>query len=204
MKTWLRQHPDTLPDGLDATEGTSHELRRGLEKMGWRLVELADRFLVIQPDPEGDTSFAQQVINEEAEDDASSADEEIDAAQEITFGLERDLQATLRLHIEQLEPGLRLADGGRELATEAGRIDITANDAEGRIVVIELKAGIAQPAIIAQVLAYMATVENPRSKPVRGIIVAGDFNPRVVLASRAIPNLELRRYAIQFAFRPID
>ena len=35
MKEWLRQHPDRVPTGLDATSSTSHELRNGLKKIGW-------------------------------------------------------------------------------------------------------------------------------------------------------------------------
>jgi hypothetical protein len=122
---------------------------------------------------------------------------------EITFSLERDLQSALRSNIEQLEPGLQAADGGGEKATEAGRIDITAMDASGTLVVIELKAGRAKSSIIAQVLAYMTSVANSEGKPVRGIIVAGDFPERVILASRAVPNLDLRKYTFKFNFTTV-
>jgi hypothetical protein len=30
MKEWLRQHPDSIPAGLDATDSTSQQLRNGL------------------------------------------------------------------------------------------------------------------------------------------------------------------------------
>ena len=55
----------------------------------------------------------------------------------ITFGLERDLQEALRDNIEQLEPGLKIIDGGTERTVAAGRIDITAEDKEGNLVVID-------------------------------------------------------------------
>jgi len=42
-----------------------------------------------------------------------------------------------------LEPGLEIIDGGKEPITEAGKIDITARDASGKLVVVELKAGAA-------------------------------------------------------------
>lgn len=122
---------------------------------------------------------------------------------EITFSLERDLQAALRSNIGQLEKGLSIIDSGTEMATEAGKIDITAKDASGMTVVIELKAGIAKPAIVAQVLSYMATVGEP-GESVRGILVAGDFHARVVLAAKAIPNLELRQYGFQFTFSSVE
>src|SRR5437879_2456948 len=35
-------------------------------------------------------------------------------AEEITFGLERDLQAALRANIHQLDHGLEIVDGGKE------------------------------------------------------------------------------------------
>ena len=59
------------------------------------------------------------------------------------FGLERDLQAALRRTIEQLEPGLEIIDDGAERSVSSGFIDITARDAGGSIVVIELKTGTA-------------------------------------------------------------
>ena len=91
--------------------------------------------------------------------ESSEADEVIDAM-ETTFGLERDLQIALRCNIEQLEQGLKIIDEGKEQITEAGRIDITAEDKEGAIVVIELKAGTATPACITQILSYIETVRS--------------------------------------------
>ena len=54
--------------------------------------------------------------------------------------MERDLQAVLRIAIEQLEPGLTIIDDGAERSVESGFIDITARDASNTVV-IELKAG---------------------------------------------------------------
>jgi hypothetical protein len=120
--------------------------------------------------------------------------------EEITFGLERDLQIALRRNIDQLEPGLKIVDGGTERTVEAGRIDITAEDGDNKLVVIELKAVVAAPESVAQILAYMASVEEDQ-RLVRGILVAPDFHPRVVLAAKAIPNLQLKKYSFTFSFR---
>ncbi len=203
MKPWLRENPGHIPPGFSPDENTSHALRRALRKKGWEVEELSDRVLVIQPDDKGDTSFADSLLEEEIGAQETQTEEELAEADEITFGLERDLQAALRSNIAQLEPGLKIIDGDKGKSTEAGRIDITATDNAGNIVVIELKAGTAKPAIIAQVLSYMASVAESDKKPVRGIIVARDFHNRVVLASRAIPNLDLRKYTFQFSFRPV-
>jgi RecB family endonuclease NucS len=132
--------------------------------------------------------------------DARELEEVIDAV-EASFGLERDLQAALRANLEQLEPGLKAVDDGRELTTEAGRIDITAEDREGNRVVIELKAGEARPESVSQVLAYMGVLSEADSRPVRGILVAQSFHPRVVHAAKAVPNLILRRYIVHFRFQ---
>jgi RecB family endonuclease NucS len=108
------------------------------------------------------------------------------------------------VNVEQLEVGLSLIDGGSERVTDAGRIDITARDQGGHSVVIELKAGQDQPEAVAQILAYMYAIAESDHKPVRGILVAGDFHKRVVLAARAVPNLELKKYSFQFSFKTVS
>ena len=135
-----------------------------------------------------------------SEPNSDDTPDSIDSS-EIRFGLERDLQRALRTNVAQLEPGLTISDGGSEKTVEAGRIDITAEDANGSIVVIELKAGTALPDAITQLLAYMGTVENPDGRPVRGILVANDFAPRVVQAAKAVPNISLKAYSFQFSFQ---
>lgn len=117
-----------------------------------------------------------------------------------SFALERDLQRALRGNIEQLEPGLRITDGGTERTVDAGRIDITAEDDGGNIVVIELKAGTAGMDSIGQVLSYMGSIESPEGKDVRGILVAYDFDERLVMAAKAVPNISLKAYSVQFTF----
>lgn len=202
MKEWLRRHPEMVPDGFHATRSTSQELRGALKKNGWRCGTTSDSVLLFPPDGRNYPSFADELRASEVHDGADN--EAVQEAEEITFGLERDLQMALRRNIEQLESGLKVHDGGMERVTEAGRVDITAIDKDGQIVVIELKAGTAAPSVMTQVLAYMASIAETEAKPVRGIIVAGDFDKRVLLASRAISNLELRQYAFQFTFRPME
>lgn len=133
----------------------------------------------------------------------SETDELIEAA-EATFGLERDLQLALRSNIQQLEDELVIIDNGKEYITDAGRVDILARDAKDTIVVIELKAGMAAPEALTQLLAYMGTISKQEGKEVRGILVAGDFHPRVVYAVRAVPNAKLRRYRFKFTFESVE
>lgn len=131
-------------------------------------------------------------------DDSSLEDEN-----EQTFSLERDLQSALRRSIGQLEPGLEIADGGAELSVPSGRIDILAKDAEG-LVVIELKAVRAPRDAVAQVLAYMGDLQIDRQTPVRGILVAPEFDARAISAARMVPTLTLVTYRFSFAFDPLS
>jgi len=130
--------------------------------------------------------------------------EDVIEAFETTFGVERDLQLALRQNIEQLEKGLKIIDDGKETATEAGRIDILTEDKNGNIVVVELKAGSANPDSVAQILSYMGAVSSNNKANVRGILVAGDFPSRVIYAARAVPNLQLKKYTFKFSFENVQ
>jgi len=121
------------------------------------------------------------------------------------IGLERDMQAALRRSIEQLEEGLTIVDEGAERFVESGRIDITARDRVGTIVVIELKAGPAGQRAVAQVLSYMGDilVEEGGGK-VRGLLVASAFDNKAKAAARMVPTLSLRSYGIKFSFEIVE
>lgn len=117
------------------------------------------------------------------------------------FELERHLQAALRSEIEQLEPGLKIADGGSEISVASGNIDILAEDSFGNAVVIELKAGIAKREAIGQITGYMGDlVEDEKFDKVRGILVAADFDKSARAAVRVIPSLNLKQYRFLFSF----
>lgn len=127
------------------------------------------------------------------------------AATKQSISLERDLQATLRDSIEDLESGLIIVDEGAERSVDSGFIDITAKDHEGVTVVIELKTGVAGQRAVAQILSYMGDVLNEESESiVRGILVASDFDSKARSAARIVPNLQLKRYKVQFSFTDGD
>lgn len=140
-------------------------------------------------------------------DDAYVSEEETNElvnAAETTFGIERDLQRALRENICQLDPELQIIDDGKEYVTDAGRIDILAEDRSGAVVVIELKAGVASPDALTQLLAYMGAVSRQQGKKIRGILVAADFHPRVIFAARVVPDVALRRYRFTFRFETVE
>lgn len=199
LKSWVRKNPR-----LGIADGTSHQMRTALKKKGWVLVNQSNRVLVIQPDEKGGITYASSLLEESDETEITNSQiAEIEEAHEITFSLERDMQLALRQNIEQLEKGLKIIDGGKERVTEVGRVDITASDEKGNIVVIELKAGIASPSVICQILAYMSAVADADKQTVRGILVANDFHKQVIFAAKSIPNLKLKRYSFQFTFESV-
>jgi hypothetical protein len=141
-------------------------------------------------------------IDDDAGELAVTAGEPVPANEDLgqKVGLERDIQAALRTGIEQLEPGLVIIDDGAERSVESGFIDITARDASGAIVVIELKAGSGGQRAVAQILSYMGDVAAEDKVQVRGILVAADFDRKARAAARMVPNLLLRRYTVHFQF----
>jgi RecB family endonuclease NucS len=178
MDTPLK-HVRYLPQGDDAGRAellkTGYQFR-GISKKGNQVFVLADQSV-------------------------GSIEEEAVDAIETTFGLERDLQESLLANIAQLEKGLHVASKGKEHSVPSGRIDILASDAQGRNVVIELKAGTADRDAVGQVLSYMGDLQTAEPKiSIRGILVAADFTGRAIAAARPVPNLELRKYAFKFSF----
>lgn len=121
----------------------------------------------------------------------------------LKFGLERDLQHALRANLDQLENGLKAIDGGKEMQTEIGRIDITAEDKDGNIVVIELKSDIADEGSITQIQSYMGALRKIYKRTIRGILVARTFPTKVELAAQ-VSNITLVKYGYQFTFTTVE
>ena len=118
-----------------------------------------------------------------------------------TIGLEKDMQATIRQSIDQVELGLRITDGGKERSVETGFIDITAEDVENTPVVIELKTGVAGQRAVTQILSYMGSIMDEEGRDdVRGILIASDFDRKARAAAKVIPSLTLMRYQFSFQF----
>ena len=132
----------------------------------------------------------------------ASIEESISESIETQVSLERDLQNYLAVRLHEIEPELVLFEGGIEYVTEAGRIDILAKDKSEFTVVIELKAGKAKDSALGQILGYIGCLSSSH-KNIRGILVASDFDPRVVFAAKALPNIKLIKYELKFNLREI-
>lgn len=132
-----------------------------------------------------------------------TSQDKIEQAFEASVSLERDLHSYLAGRLGELEPGLCLEANGVEYQTEAGRIDLLARDSGGRLVIVELKAGKAKDAALGQLLGYMGCLAG-RESDIRGILVASDFDNRVVLAVQALPNVRLLKYQLLFSFESVQ
>ncbi len=138
---------------------------------------------------------------QEAPDSNNDTETIAEADSSTTFRLEKDMQDAIRENIAQLDPTLEIIDNGLERKVKSGFIDILAKDSNGAFVVIELKAGKASDSVIAQILGYMGDIAQEENQPVRGIIVASDFNQRLRSTLHVAPNLELKSYRYTFDFK---
>lgn len=140
------------------------------------------------------------------EDSDSSDDlieESIIQSIETQVSLEKDLQRYLSMKISELEDGLIIVEGGVEYLTQAGRVDLLARDRVGNLVVIELKAGKAKDSALGQLLGYVGCL-SLENNSVRGILVASDFDTRVIFASKNLPNITLVKYELAFRLREVS
>ncbi|RAP42787.1 hypothetical protein BYZ73_03745 [Rhodovulum viride] len=132
--------------------------------------------------------------------DLSEANAQTASARDLCFRYEQDLQTALVSCVEQIEPGLHLFENGKEYAVPSGRIDVLAVDARGNRVVIELKATTAGHDVLGQIAAYMADIEDETGARPRGVLIAPDFDPKLIRAARMIEGLVLMKYSFAFSF----
>lgn len=127
-----------------------------------------------------------------------STPQELTEYVESSLSLERDLEEQIVSHLDVLEPGLTLVS--RQESSEVGRLDLLARDAEGRTVIIELKAGEAKDSSIGQIARYIGWYGEKEGTAPRAILVASGFPRQVRWAAKAIPGLKLVTYQVQFNF----
>ena len=142
-------------------------------------------------------------IEQAQNNESDLIENEVEDSIEARASIERDLHDYLSQHLNQIDPTLALHAGGVEYQTEAGRVDILAVDKDKNRVVIEIKAGKAKDSSLGQLLGYMGCLTTEK-KSVRGILVASEFDPRVVFACRGLPNIRLVKYSLNFSFKGIS
>jgi hypothetical protein len=143
-------------------------------------------------------------ISVDENEDSGSGEPEAEMEEEIeaAISLERDLHTYLSTRLNEIEPGLSLAENGIEYKTDAGNIDLLAIDSNNRMVIIELKAGKAKDNALGQLLGYMGCLSASQSN-VRGILVASGFDTRVIFGAKGLPAVKLLKYQVSFSLQEI-
>ncbi len=104
------------------------------------------------------------------------------------FGSEKQLSDELMQDLSFLEPGLKPLN--QEEVLRKGLVDILAEDAKGRLVVIELKRRQADYNAVQQLKRYMDQVKNLKGIETRGILIAPEIGKNA--------HELLERYGLEF------
>jgi hypothetical protein len=205
--TWIRANQAQFDNPIPTPN--THSPFGKVVQLGWIRRDYNGDVYGIKPDENGDVNYSEPIFENGALPDPepeAGLEDVNDIIQDVPLAMsfERDLQRTLRLNINSLENGLEIIDGGFERQVlNGGRIDILCKDQNENLVVIELKAGKGKPEVLAQILDYMADLRGGTESPVRGIIVAHDFDRRLQNAVTMVPEVQLKKYSIQFAFEDV-
>ncbi len=113
-----------------------------------------------------------------------------------SISLEKDLRDHIAYNPSIIEPGLKLR--GKEYSIDMGRIDVLCEDANGKLVVIELKKDRSSEEVVGQILKYMGCLHRTENRDVRGIVVVGGRDDRLVDAVSPVPSIKLMYYRVQF------
>ncbi len=158
MKLWLRQHPDHIPRGLDATATNAWGLRAGLVKQGWSMTETPAEVRLFPPGSEASEAVIAETIGAADGDDTAFGEEH-----EAAFALEYQLRdfiaqnlASIRVNGQALQLYVdAMGRDGVEFPSATGPIDILAVADSGAFVVFELKRASSPDRAIGQLARYM-------------------------------------------------
>lgn len=207
MKEWLRQHPEHLPSGVDATFSTSHQLRNALKKAGWSVGETPTEVRLLMPGTGGTETLVKEVLGGEPED-------EYDETAAPTFELEYQLRDFIAQNLNVIQvKGKRLrlyvdptGRDGIEFPSSVGPIDLLAIDDSGAFFVFELKRKRSPDHAVGQLARYMGWVRQTigKGREVHGIIVAKEIGDNLRYAASVVPKVSLFEYKVEFHLKPAD
>jgi hypothetical protein len=207
LKEWLRQHPDQVPPGLDATSSTSHQLRYGLRRSGWTMQETPTEVRLIKPGAATGSKIVDDVLGRDGPDELVN-----DGATEPFFSLEYQLRdfiasnlSTISINGRRLRPFVDATGrDGIEYPSAVGPIDILAVDDRNSFYVFELKRANSPDRAIGQVARYMGWVRQTigRDRDIFGVIVARSVSENLRYAASVVPNIHLFEYEVEFHLQP--
>jgi endonuclease len=207
LKEWLRQHPDQVPPGLDATASTSHQLRYGLRRLGWTMQETPTEVRLIRPGAATGREIVDDVLGRDTPDELVN-----DEGMEPFFSLEYQLRDFIASNLNTIViDGKRLqlfvdptGRDGIEFPSAVGPIDILAVDDRNSFYVFELKRANSPDRAIGQLARYMGWIRQTigRNRDVFGVIVAKSISENLRYAASIVPNIHLFEYEVDFHLRP--
>jgi len=115
------------------------------------------------------------------------------------FSYEKDLQISLCSQISELFPQYKIYgenSEGIEYSIENRRIDVLLENIETNdLMVVELKAGVADYKVYGQIAMYIGLLQNNfKSKNVSGVIIAGAIDDSLKQAASISSTVDLRTY----------
>ena len=139
---------------------------------GPTMVTEADGLITVRRPETGETLLIE--VEQVIADDAHALE---DTAVLEREGRELELHALLERSPHLIEEGLEILE--RERATDVGPVDFLAKDAEGRIVLVEVKRVKAVVAAVEQVVRYREHIEKDAAYAgARALVVAPEFAPQ--------------------------
>ena len=126
----------------------------------------------------------------------------------MNFTYERDLQNSLIIQAEQLFPDYKIFGSnkeGIEYSIEGKRIDLLLeHKKENKLLVIELKAGIADFKVFGQISMYLGLLEQKYpNKEINGVIIASEIDESLINASQITNRISLKTYKMQLVLEEI-
>jgi hypothetical protein len=140
--------------------------------------------------------------------DNNSFDNDINTEEVTTFTLERDLQNSLELQAEELFPGYKIFGNNKEgiqYNINGKKIDLLLeHKTENKLLVIELKAGLADFKVFGQISMYIGplTQEYP-NKEIFGLIIAGEIDDSLKFACLTNNKIKLKKYQMKLTLEEI-
>jgi len=137
----------------------------------------------------------------------------IGALEGSEFALEAHLEDFMDKNWDLIDFGRRLErykteeQDGRQFPAAEWSIDFLCTDKDtGDFVVVELKRGRSSDSVIGQILRYMTWVRENLARPgqsTRGIVVTAEADKAMLYAARAVPDISLFEYKVDFKLKPV-
>ena len=124
-----------------------------------------------------------------------------------TFAYEKDLQNALISQVEELFPDYNIYGNGEgiEYNVKGKKIDLLLeNEKQNKLLVIELKSEKADFKVFGQISMYLQLLEERfPEKIINGIIIAGDIDDTLQIASKRDKNLKLMVYKMKLELNDV-